>query len=299
MNASKQHTIQTPSGRIAYVEQGSGPVALFVHGVLLNNHLWRHQLAHLSDVRRCIAPDLLAHGATEIAADQDVSVTANARMLAEFLDALGIDQVDLVGNDSGGGIAQIFAATHPERVRSLTLTNCDTHDNWPPEAFKPFLDMVAAGGLPGALGAMLADKAVYRAETALGPAYENPEQVSDETIDTYLKPHVRTPQRTRDLVRFLAEFDPVHTLRIEPGLRTLRAPTLIAWGTDDIYFDVSWSRWLADLIPGTRKRVEFDGARIFFPEERWSEFNQELRAHWRAAAGEGTAKQAGNVPATV
>jgi pimeloyl-ACP methyl ester carboxylesterase len=287
MNASKQNTIQTPSGRIAYVERGSGPVALFVHGVLLNGHLWRHQLERLSDVRRCIAPDLLAHGATEIAADQDVSVTANARMLREFLDALGIDQVDLVGNDSGGGVAQIFAATWPERVRSLALTNCDTHDNWPPEAFKPFLDMVAGGGLPGALGAMLADKAVYRAETALGPAYENPEQVSDETIDTYLKPHVRTPQRTRDLERFLADFDPVHTLRIEPGLRTLRAPTLIAWGTDDIYFDVAWSTWLADTIPGTRKRVEFDGARIFFPEERWNEFNQELRAHWLATAGEG------------
>ena len=293
-----KRSIATPSGRIGYTEAGTGPVALFVHGVLLNGHLWRHQLAELSDVRRCIAVDLLAHGDTEIGPDQDVSVTANAVMLREFLDALGIDRVDLVGNDSGGGIAQIFAATHPERVRSLTLTNCDTHDNWPPEAFKPFLDMVAAGGLPGALGAMLADKAVYRAETALGPAYENPEQVSDETIDTYLKPHVRTPQRTRDLVRFLAEFDPVHTLRIEPGLRTLRAPTLIAWGTDDIYFDVSWSRWLADLIPGTRKRVEFDGARIFFPEERWSEFNQELRAHWLAAAAEGTAKRAGNVPAT-
>jgi pimeloyl-ACP methyl ester carboxylesterase len=195
--------------------------------------------------------------------------------------------VDLVGNDSGGGIAQIFAALNPERVRSFTLTNCDTHDNWPPEAFKPFLDMAAAGGLPGALGAMLADKSVYRAETALGPAYENPAQVSDETIETYLEPHMRTPQRTRDLQRFLADFDPVHTLRVEPGLRTLRAPTLIAWGTDDVYFDVSWSRWLADLIPGTRKRVEFDGARIFFPEERWSEFNQELRAHWLAATGEG------------
>ena len=74
-------------------------------------------------------------------------MTANAKMLEEFLDALKIDQVDLVGNDSGGGIAQIFAALYPERVRSLTLTDCDTHDNWPPEAFKPFLAMAAGGGL--------------------------------------------------------------------------------------------------------------------------------------------------------
>ena len=76
-------------------------------------------------------------------------MTANANMLREFLDALKIDRVDLVGNDSGGGIAQIFAALHPERVRSLTLTDGDTHDNWPPEAFKPFLEMAAAGGLRG------------------------------------------------------------------------------------------------------------------------------------------------------
>src|SRR5437667_2201043 len=92
-------SVQTPSGRISYTEQGSGPVALFVHGVLLNGCLWRHQLEDLSDVRRCIAVDLLSHGDTEIAPDQDVSVTANAKMLKEFLDALHIDQVDLVGND--------------------------------------------------------------------------------------------------------------------------------------------------------------------------------------------------------
>src|SRR6202023_4447485 len=97
--SSSRH-VETPSGRISYVEAGSGPVALFVHGVLLNKHLWRHQLAGLSDIRRCIAVDLLAHGETEIERNQDVSVTANANMLTEVLDALQIDQIDLVGNDS-------------------------------------------------------------------------------------------------------------------------------------------------------------------------------------------------------
>jgi pimeloyl-ACP methyl ester carboxylesterase len=282
--AATRRNIQTPSGRIAYVEQGSGPVALFVHGVLLNGHLWRHQLAQLSNIRRCIAVDLLAHGDTEITPDQDVSVTANARMLAEFLDALDIDQVDIVGNDSGGGVVQIFAALHPERVRSLTLSNCDTHDNWPPEAFKPFLAMAAGGGLRDALDGMLADKDAYRSPQALGPAYEHPERVTDDSIETYLRPFVRSGQRTRDLQRFLAAFDNRHTLAVEAQLKTLQAPTLIAWGTDDIYFDVKWSHWLADAIPGTRRRVEFEGARIFFPEERYDAFNRELRAHWRQVA---------------
>jgi pimeloyl-ACP methyl ester carboxylesterase len=274
--------ISTPSGRIHYTERGAGPVALFVHGVLLNGYLWRHQLDALADIRRCIAVDLLAHGDTEIAADQDVSVTANAIMLREFLTALHIDQVDVVGNDSGGGIAQIFAALYPERVRSLTLTDCDTHDNWPPEAFKPFLAMAAAGGLRGTLEAMLADKGVYRSPQALGPAYEHPECVTDDSIEKYLRPFVRTEQRTRDLERFLAAFDNAQTVAIEPRLAQLNAPTLIAWATDDVYFDVKWSRWLANLIPGTRRRVEFEGARIFFPEERSEQFNAELRRHWHA-----------------
>jgi pimeloyl-ACP methyl ester carboxylesterase len=210
------HSVETPSGRIRYASAGSGPTALFVHGVVLNKHLWRHQLTGLSDLRRCIAVDLLAHGDTEIAPDQDVSVTANAKMLKEVLDALKIDQVDLVGNDSGGGIAQIFAALNPERVRTLTLTNCDAHDNWPPEAFKPFVDMVKAGGLRDTLNAMLADKTIFRSPGALGPAYERPETVTDEDIETYLRPLVRTERRIRDLQRFVVAFDNKVSMRRGP-----------------------------------------------------------------------------------
>ncbi|MGO4127279.1 alpha/beta fold hydrolase [Inquilinus sp. YAF38] len=276
----EKRRVDTPSGSVAYAEAGAGPVALFVHGVLLNGHLWRHQLAQLSDIRRCIAVDLLAHGDTETGPGQDVSVTANAVMLREFLDALGIEQADLVGNDSGGGIAQIFAATNPERVRSLALTDCDAHDNWPPEAFKPFLAMAASGGLRGVLDAMLADKDVYRSAQALGPAYEHPERVTDDDIEAYLRPLVRSDARTDDFRRFLAAFDSRHTLAVEDRLRTLTAPTLIVWGTDDVYFDVKWSHWLAETIPGTRRRVDLKGARLFFPEERAVELNQELRAHW-------------------
>jgi pimeloyl-ACP methyl ester carboxylesterase len=280
-SVAMKHSVQTPSGRISYTEQGSGPVALFVHGVLLNGYLWRHQQTGLSDVRRTIAVDLLAHGNTDIAPDQDVSVAANAKMLNEFLDALSIDKADVVGNDSGGGISQIFAALYPKRVRSLTLTNCDTHDNWPPEAFKPFVAMVKAGGLRGTLDAMLSDKSIYRSLNALGLAYEHPEKVTDETIERFLRPFVVTQQRTRDLERFVEAFDNKHTVTVEAKLKTLMAPTLIVWGTDDVYFDVKWSHWLAETIPGTQRRVEFQGARIFFPDERAEDFNRELRDFWK------------------
>jgi pimeloyl-ACP methyl ester carboxylesterase len=280
-----QRRIEIPYGSISYADHGSGPVALFVHGVLLNSYVWRHQLAALGDFRRCIAVDLMGHGGTEISAAQDVSMTAHAHMLAQFLDALEIDQVDLVGNDSGGGICQIFAALYPHRIRSLVLTNCDTHDNWPPDAFKPFVQMVAAGGLSETLQAMLADKSIYRSPQALGPAYERPDDVSDDTIETYLRPHLSSPRRTHDLERFVNAFDCCHTVQIEKPLKRLQAPTLIAWGTDDIYFDVKWSHWLKEAIPGAKQRVEFESARIFFPEERPTEFNRELRRHWSDASG--------------
>lgn len=141
--------------------------------------------------------------------------------------------------------------------------------------------MAAGGGLRKTLEAMLADKNVYRSPRALRPAYEQPDKVSDETIETYLRSFLRADQRLRDLERFLAAFDNKHTLAIEGRLKQLKAPTLIVWGTDDVYFDVKWSYWLANTIPGTRRRVELQGARVFFPEERSREFNKELRSHWQ------------------
>jgi pimeloyl-ACP methyl ester carboxylesterase len=273
--------IATPSGRIAYAEQGDGPVALFVHGVLVNSHLWRHQLAALSDTRRCIAVDLLGHGATEAVAGQDLSSAAQAVMLVELLDALGIETIDLLGNDGGGAIAQLFAVAHPDRVRSLVLTNCDAHDNWPPQAFQGFVDMCAAGGLPNTLAAMAQDKAIYRSPDALGPCYEDPGQVGDDTIDAYLQPYLTNPDRLRDLARFVAAFDNSQTTAIEGQLRALQTPTLVVWGDGDVYFDRKWGRWLKDTIPGARRLVELKGARLFFPEERPGEFNREVRAHWQ------------------
>jgi pimeloyl-ACP methyl ester carboxylesterase len=143
--------------------------------------------------------------------------------------------------------------------------------------------MAIAGRLRDTINAMLADKAIYRSAAALGPAYERPENVSDEDIEIYLRPHVRTEQRTRDLQRFVAAFDNKHTVSIEPRLRQLKAPTLIVWGTDDIYFPVKWAHWLADTIPGAKPPVELKGARIFFPEERADVFNKLLRDHLLAA----------------
>ncbi len=276
----KQH-IKTPSGDIAYLERGTGPVAIFVHGVLVNSYIWRHQLTTLSAQRRCIALDLMTHGDTETHDDQDLSSAAQASMLAEFINALGIGQVDLIGNDGGGAICQLYAVAHPDRVRTLTLTNCDAHDNWPPVAFKGFVDMCAAGGLKSTLQAMFENKAVFRSPAALGPCYEDASTVSDETIEIYLRPHLTNAKRIAALEKFVAAFDNRQTVAIEGSLRRLNVPTLVIWGDDDVYFDVKWGRWLKDVIPGARRLVELKRARLFFPEERPDEFNEQVRLFWQ------------------
>jgi pimeloyl-ACP methyl ester carboxylesterase len=270
---------KTRVGDIAYVDRGDGPPALFVHGVFLNHHLWRHVIDRVSDMRRCIAIDLLAHGATKTSLGQDVDFTAQAQMLEAVCESLKLDQVDLVANDSGGGIAQIFAARHPARIRSLALTDCDTHDNWPPRPFQPLITLAAQGQLGERGRRMLTD--IEFARGSFARAYEHSERVSEETFHTYLSPLYSTVEATRNLERFIASQDCRHTVAVEHLLRQLEAPTLVVWGTDDIFFPVKWAYWLRDAIPGCRKVIELEGARLFFPEERPDALANALREHWK------------------
>src|SRR5262249_27467550 len=149
MNAPEFQSLRkfadTRSGRVAYVERGSGPVALFVHGFPLCGYQWRHALAEVSSLRTCIAPDMMGLGYTETPSSQDLSFESQANMLAEFLDARLISQVDLVGNDTGAGVSQVFLALHPNRVRSLTLTNCEVHDLWPNAMLRQFFEGLKTG----------------------------------------------------------------------------------------------------------------------------------------------------------
>jgi pimeloyl-ACP methyl ester carboxylesterase len=277
--ASLRKTVKTPYGEIAYVEKGSGPVALFVHGVLLNGFLWRDAIASLSDTRRCIAPDLLGHGATEAPADVDSTFAGNAKMLNSFIDALGIDQVDLVANDTGGGISQIFAAEHPEKVRSLTLTNCDAHDNYPPKALEGLVGVAKAGGL-GALGkTWLTDPATVR--HSFGVAYEDVDSIPDERIKTYLAPIFASEEKTAMLGRLILT-ENSQNVAIEKQLRQVKAPALIMWGTDDVFFDKKWAYWLKDTLPGAREVIEVEGGRLFWPEERPAFFADKVRSFWAA-----------------
>ena len=265
---------EVKSGRIAYFEKGQGPAALFVHGVPLNGYHWRHVIDRVQHRRRCIAIDLMGLGYSEIAPSQDVSFTAQARMIAEVLDATGIEQVDLIGNDSGGAIAQIFAANYPDRLNSLILTNADVHDGWPPPQVLPLMEHARNGTLAAIFQPLverpdLARERYRRGEPVpLFRSYADPSVLTDEVIRLYLQPLLSSKHRIEAFQRYWLGFDNKHTVAIYPALKTLQVPTLIVWGLKDFFFDKKWAYWLKDTIPGAKRVVEVENARLFFPEDR-------------------------------
>lgn len=278
MTITKQ-SASTEYGEIAYTERGTGPCALFVHGVFMNSYLWRHVIERVSDLRRCIAVDLLAHGATRTRPGADLSFAGQAKVLDAVCARLNLDQVDVIANDSGGGIAQIFAARHPQRIRSLTLTNCDVHTNWPPPAFNAVRTAVAEGKLPRMLRAMLSDLAFARSSFAI--AYERPDALTAEAVREYIAPLAASAESVALLERWFASGEDNHqTVEIEPLLRELQAPTQVIWGTADPFFAVEWAHWLKRTIPGARRVIELEGAKLFHPEERPEATASALRELW-------------------
>lgn len=275
--------IPTSFGETAYVERGEGPAALFVHGFPLNGFHWRDALEAMGDRRRCIAPDLMGLGHTRAGPDQDLSFASQARMLLKFLDALGVETVDLVGNDSGGAVCQVIAATAPQRVRSLVLTNCDTADNTSPPALASTVALARQGQLGEALARVLSRPELARSPAGLGSTFEFPERLTPELLEVYLGPLAASPERLRQVDRYVLAISASHLTEYEPALRRLTAPTLIVWGEADVFFEVKWAHWLADVIPGVRRLEVLNGAKLFFPEERPETLIPLIREHWQAA----------------
>ncbi len=280
---SHRRTAVTRSGEISYIDIGGGPVALFVHGIATNAYLWRHVIDALAGQRRCIALDLPLHGRSPVTADQDLSLAALAAGLEDFCQYLDLTQVDLVANDTGGAISQIFAARHPQRLATFTLTNCETADNMPPESFKATVELAAAGHLAPAAVAMYGnfDAAV---QFSFGSTYEHLDRMDRNVLRSYLEPCVGTMERARQFERLLASLDAGDLQAVMPKLQELTVPTQLVWGAGDETFDVSWAHWLRDTIPGATRVVTVDGARLFFPEERPMDLVPHLEEHWAAVA---------------
>lgn len=273
----------TQFGRTAYVDRGTGPVALFLHGFPLSGFQWRGAIDRLSGVRRCLAPDWMGLGATEVARGQSVTPDDQLAMLVAFLDALSIDAVDVVANDSGGAIAQLLAVRYPTRVRSLLLTNCDVEPDSPPAALKPVFELAELGVWPDAwLEPWLKDGTKARAPDGLGGmCYANPAHPTDAALEQYLGPILSSLERKDLANRYALGLRPNPLAGIEPALRQLQVPTRIVWGMSDEIFAKDSPDYLARVLPRVEGLRRIAEAKLFFPEEYPDIIAQEARALWR------------------
>ena len=274
--------VQTQSGPASYIDTGGpGRVALFVHGLGTSSYLWRHVIDQLDGQRRCVAVDLPLHGQTPAAADQDFSLPGFARFLAQFCEGLELNDIDLVANDTGGAISQVFATGHPELLHTLTLTNCETHKNLPPKVLLPAA-LLAHMGLAARISPRLLRDIRRGRKRFYGLGYQDIENLPEDLARFWLESQFATPELARQNQRIMTSLHARDLLAIEPALARLQVPTLIVWGTGDIFFRRKWAYWLRDTIPGATEVVELDGARIFFPDERATELTEALRRHWDA-----------------
>jgi pimeloyl-ACP methyl ester carboxylesterase len=255
--------ITLPQGTIHYRDAGEGPPVVFVHGLLVDGELWRKVTPLLQADARCIAPDLpLGSHRIAMNADADLSPATVAAMVGDLLAALDLEDVTLVGNDTGGAISQLVALDHGERVGRLVLTNCDCFEVFPPKEFVP---MVKAAKVPGALYAAVQPMraaAARRSPLAYGwLAHEIP----DEVTGAWVAPFLDDGDIRRDTVAFLRAIDKATMLDAGARLPSLQIPSLVVWGQDDKFFAPALGERLATAL-GARL-VPIAGARTFVSED--------------------------------
>jgi pimeloyl-ACP methyl ester carboxylesterase len=273
--------VQTRSGPASYVDTGGpGRPVLFVHGVGTSSYLWRNVIGQLDGERRCVAFDLPLHGYTPAAADQDFTLPGLARFIRDCCDALELTGFDMVANDTGGAITQVFAAGHPERLHTLTLTNCEAHDNVPPKALLPAVLLARMGLLARLAPRLMPHDNPRTAKRMYGRTYQDIANLPEDIARVWLEAQTGTAEAARQSQRLLTSLHARDLLAAEPALRRLQVPTLIVWGTGDLFFRRKWAYWLRDTIPGATEVVEIDKGRLFFPDERAAELTAALRRHW-------------------
>lgn len=252
--------VQLPQGTVHYSDTGDGPVVVLVHGLLVNGTLWARLRPLLAEKFRVVIPDLPlgAHRAA-MNPDADLSPAGLARLVADFLAALDLREVTLVGNDTGGAICQLVAADHPGRLARLVLTNCDAYRNFLPLAFRP-LQLLPR--IPGAtrLASRSLRSRVVRWAFGLLAATPIPRSVHDGWVD----PVRRDPGVRRDIDKVLRGITTRETMRAIATLRRFDRPVLLAWSRKDVFFRPAYAKRLAADIPGAR--LEWvDGSRTFVP----------------------------------
>lgn len=258
--------VRLEQGTIRYREEGDGPTLLFVHGIFANGTLWRDVVTSLSGRYRCVVPDLPLGGhSVPMEPGADLDPRGMARIVADFMEALDLRDVTLVGNDTGGAICQIVVAEHPKRIGRLVLTNCDAYEAFFPLLIRPF--QYGARLFGERFSSLLAGALRYRSAQRLLLWTVAKRHMDEATLDAYFSSFVRDAGVRRDATSFLAAVSSRYTLKAAKSFPHFERPVLIVWGKNDIFFLSRLAHRLQQDFPDAR--LEFlSGSRAFVPEDQ-------------------------------
>jgi pimeloyl-ACP methyl ester carboxylesterase len=252
-------TIELSAGRLEYEDSGDrGPTIVFLHGLLMDSTLWDPVVAELSIGHRCIVPTLPfgAHS-HPMRADGDLALPTIAGLVAELIDRLQLDDVTVVGSDTGGAVVQLLIGEDRPRIGRIALVSCDAFDNFPPGLTGKAL--VLAGKLAPALFGVFMQQLRIRAVRRLPIAFGWLTKRGDAVTRGWLSPILTNAAIRRDAVRVLRGIaaEPDLLERAAASLARFERPALVIWAAEDRVMPPAHGRRLSELLPRARL-VEVD-----------------------------------------
>jgi pimeloyl-ACP methyl ester carboxylesterase len=262
----QQKEVQLPQGTIAYRERGTGDPIVFVHGALVNGDLWRKVVPELSKDFRCIAPDLpLGSHSRPLTANADLSPPGAAKLISDFIAALDLDGVTLVGNDTGGALCQLVVTNHPQRIGRLVLTNCDAYDKFPPGFFR-FLFWGAH--LPGFVTALFQPMRLAAARNApIAYGWLSKRGIPSEITAGWVRPGLESRAVRRDTAKLLKGAHPRYTQEAAKRFGEFDKPVLVAWAKEKDFFPAEYGERLSKDFPNARLEW-IEDSYTFVPEDQ-------------------------------
>jgi len=257
--------VHTPV-RVAYTDLGRGDPVLLLHGIPTWSYLYADVIPILSRSHRVIAPDLLGHGWSDRRDCFDRSLSTQARMVLRLMDKLEIERASVVGHDTGGGVAQILAVEHPDRLHKLVLTNAVAYDSWPIE------DMIALGD-PTWQSRTAAEVAAFL-DAGLADGLSRSHRLTPQWRQAILAPY-QDEEGKLSIIRCAAALNTNHTMALVDRLNTVVAPTLVIWGVDDPWQKIGDADRLAADIPGARL-ARISNASHWLPHDASAEFTEKV-----------------------
>ena len=261
-----QREVSLPQGVVRYRERGEGRPIVFIHGFVTNGDLWRKVVPPLSEAYRCITPDWpLGSHSVAMHPDADLSPPGLVELIAAFMEELDLGDVVVVGNDTGGALAQMLVTTHPQRVGALVLTPCDSFRNFPAWWSQPLRPLARSPALMSVGAKLLRSRRFQRLPLVYGWVVKRP--FPPEISSSFVEPGNRDPGIRRDFAKAFGATRPAQTLEAADKLSSFGKPALVVWQQErGLIYPLRHGRRLAELL-GARLEV-VDDSYIYVPEDR-------------------------------